>query len=88
MLIAGGIDKSPQSTRAASQGVVDVYDVVNRRQLVSMHVPAVEGHSGPLTHEGLCLYDGKVVLLPGDIGRDARLYFFRLVSSTLDHTSW
>jgi hypothetical protein len=76
-LIAGGIDKSVPHDASTSRAVVELYLPSSRERLARVEFPTVEGFGGPVTNEGMCLYDRWLVLLPGDIGRDAHVYFFK-----------
>jgi hypothetical protein len=65
---------NPGSPRA----VVECYLPGAHKRLVRLELPAVAGYDGPLTREGMCVYDSWLVLLPADVGRNAQLYFFKL----------
>jgi hypothetical protein len=80
-LIAGGIDKSPSLKSADSRVVIEVYQPQSRRRTARVAIPAVPGYDGPLTREGMCLYERWLVLLPADIGDNATLYFFQRMAS-------
>jgi hypothetical protein len=76
-LIAGGIDKSPERDSSKSRAVVELFLPHKRKRLAQIQLPPMDGFKGPLTNEGMCLYDRWLVLLPADIGQNAQLYFFK-----------
>lgn len=76
LLVAGGLDKSSSRDESKPRSVVDIF-TESRERISRIHVRGVEGFRGHMTNEGLCLLNGDTLcLLPADIGRDAKLYFF------------
>ena len=71
LLLASGIDKS--KLPATPRSVFEVYRLDPRQRLLSVRLPDHQGIR--VATEGMCLYKEFLVLLPTDIGHNARLYF-------------
>lgn len=76
-LMAGGIDKSARRDPDVSTAVLELLDLNAHKRLAHVRLPRVEGHDGPVTNEGLALHGDRLYLLPGDIGRDAKVFRFQ-----------
>lgn len=77
LILAGGIDKSPQRDRRVSPSVIEVLDIPGRRRVARVHLDPPEHGRGPLTREGLARLGDTLLFLPGDLGRDAAIFHYQ-----------
>lgn len=81
-VIAGGIDKSQARSDDLSPAVIQLLDPRQGRIVWQRRMPTVPTVSRPVTNEGLCLFAGKLYLLPEDIGRGAKVLRYRVERSS------
>ena len=75
LAIIGGLDKSA----GESQAIIMVADVLRGHVHEIHRLPQLTGVARPITNEGLAVYDGKLYLLPEDIGRGAKVLRYRIL---------
>jgi hypothetical protein len=78
-ILLGGIDKSAARPANHSTAVVEVLNIPLCRSEAVMRLPAVPGHTGSPTREGLALRGERLWLLPQDLNAGAALHEFRAV---------
>ena len=72
LLFAGGLDKRPSRPRGHRRSVVQVIDLATRKLFREARLPH-HPDAGELTREGMAIHDGKIWLLPADLGARNRM---------------
>jgi hypothetical protein len=75
LIIAGGLDKSRESSRATIQ----LIDIVGGNIHETHRFARQEDVSRPITNEGLDIHEQTLFLLPEDIGRGAKVLRFTII---------
>ena len=57
--------------------MIEVLDIPGRRLIARTRLDSPKSNVGPLTREGLARLEDQLMLLPGDLGRDAAVFHFR-----------
>ncbi len=81
LVIAGGIDKSPERKPTESVAVVAWIDPILRKITRLIRLDPQADVARPLTNEGLALRNGRLFLLPEDFGRGAKILSFSPASN-------
>jgi len=77
-ILAAGLDKNPRRPAFVSRSVIDLVDVGRSALVARVRLPNPPGRDGTATREGMAVFDERLFLLPGDLGRDAVVYRYRI----------
>ncbi len=78
LVIAGGIDKSPNRKSDQSSAIVARIDPAKRSVVSTIRLESRDDVTRPLTNEGLALFGRELFLLPEDLGRGAKVLRFSI----------
>ncbi len=76
VLMAGGIDKSPDRPETVSRALVATINPIKQATIAILRLPPRDDVSRPLTNEGMAWWEGDLFLLPEDIGKGAKILRF------------